>query len=495
MFVAFCLATVLATVSAEDAELLQFTSAYCPACRTLEPVVDRLAEDGVRVRHLDFEANEDLARKYNITRLPTLVLVRQGQEVDRMVGAASYDKLAQWLQAAGGMPNRAPSQIAAPSTPNYGQPAAAQASPGGDLFADIKRMSSRGNAPNSFASNSSAMSSSSPNALPSLSPSPQATHQLTNFTSQAPVNNLTPDQLALAATVRLKVDEGQGFGYGTGTIVDCHGEEALVLTCAHLFRESQGKGKIVIDMFAPGQPQGMEGQLIDHDLHRDVALVSFRPGIQIAPVPVAGTGFKPQIGQPVFSIGCDKGNLPSVIGSQVATVDKYHGRPNVTVKGQPVVGRSGGGLFSAEGHLIGVCNAADAVDNEGLYASLPAIHWQLDRIGQQRIYQESRSATLVAAYEAGPTHLAATGPIPSLPSEMPGAPQPQAAAPVATVSSSDLEMFCVIRSKSQPHLPPQTFPLQQLPTEVQQQIIAAQQGTNVPHVATNPGAMIIRGQR
>ena len=52
---------------------------------------------------------------------------------------------------------------------------------------------------------------------------------------------------ARSATVRLRVHDGHGYGAGTGTIIDTHGEEALVLTCGHLFRETQGKGKIEKD--------------------------------------------------------------------------------------------------------------------------------------------------------------------------------------------------------------------------------------------------------
>ena len=66
--------------------------------------------------------------------------------------------------------------------------------------------------------------------------------------------------------------------------------------------------------------------------------------------------------------------------------DKYLGPPNIEVGGLPVQGRSGGGLFSNEGLVIGVCNAADPEDNEGLYAALPSIHQQLDDAGLSFVY-------------------------------------------------------------------------------------------------------------
>src|SRR5439155_22645450 len=55
------------------------------------------------------------------------------------------------------------------------------------------------------------------------------------------------EQAARAATVRLKVEDATGYGFGTGTIIDTHDSEALVITCGHLFRESKGKGKITAD--------------------------------------------------------------------------------------------------------------------------------------------------------------------------------------------------------------------------------------------------------
>ena len=47
----------------------------------------------------------------------------------------------------------------------------------------------------------------------------------------------------------------------------------------------------------------------------------------------------------------------------------------------PQVGRSGGGLFTADGLVIGVCSAADRQQHEGLYASLGAIHAELEHAG------------------------------------------------------------------------------------------------------------------
>ena len=108
-------------------------------------------------------------------------------------------------------------------------------------------------------------------------------------------------------------------------------------------------------------------------------------GTTAAPAPAPGADRR-------VAIGCDHGAPPTVRRSNISAIDKYVGAPNIEVAGQPVDGRSGGGLFTAAGKLIGVCNAADPQDNEGLYAGLETVHWQLDQIGQARIYQRDEQS-------------------------------------------------------------------------------------------------------
>lgn len=204
--------------------------------------------------------------------------------------------------------------------------------------------------------------------------------------------SLPPDQSARAATVRIKVEDAVGYGFGTGTIIDTHDNEALVVTCGHLFRESKGKGQITADLFTSGMAQTVPGQLIGYDLDRDIALISIRSGPGAQAAKVAPAGYAVNRGDRAFTIGCDKGADPSLRQTHITAVNKYKGKPNFTAAGQPIDGRSGGGLFSAEGYLIGICNAADPTDDEGLYAGLASIHWQLDQIGQADIYQRAALA-------------------------------------------------------------------------------------------------------
>ena len=67
--------------------------------------------------------------------------------------------------------------------------------------------------------------------------------------------------------------------------------EALVLTCGHVFRDSQGKGRVTVDLFGPGAPKNVVGQVIGYDLKRDVGLVSFHPGVPITVARLAPPGY------------------------------------------------------------------------------------------------------------------------------------------------------------------------------------------------------------
>lgn len=205
----------------------------------------------------------------------------------------------------------------------------------------------------------------------------------------------TPVQRALAATVRLTVEDPQTISYGTGTIIDTHGDEALVLTCGHIFRESQGKARVRVDIFAAdGQPVTVDGRLLEYDLKRDVAFLTIRPGRPVTAVKVADATCQPRVKDRVFSIGCDRGVQPRVEESHISALDRFLGPRNIEVAGQPVTGRSGGGLFASDGRLIGVCNARDKEYNEGMYAALSEIQNMLTTMGLAEVFEKSNPPLL-----------------------------------------------------------------------------------------------------
>lgn len=206
-----------------------------------------------------------------------------------------------------------------------------------------------------------------------------------------------PFAQCLAASVRLRIEDEHGHSWGSGTIIDAQENAALILTCGHVFRDSRGQGRITVDLFGPNAPQGLRGYMVSYDLKRDIGLLRIETEGRVPAVRVAAHPNQVQPGDAVASIGCASGGNPEVHPSRVNSVNKFLGPPNLQVAGQPVQGRSGGGLFNRQGEIIGVCNAADPADNEGLFAALGSIHGVLDEAKLTQVYRAAPRAEALAA--------------------------------------------------------------------------------------------------
>lgn len=437
-----------ADVRASEAVLVEFTSANCGPCQAMQPVVRQLTAAGVAVRTVDVDREPDLARRYGVRQTPTFLVVAGGKERSRLVGAHSVEQLAAamavqpagpWVNTAATTPEVAQTRLAPLSTAlNGGDPSQAAGS-----------------------SDSAGM--------------PGDYSQPTNGRPEAPA--VESIRRALAATVRLRVHDGQGHGVGTGTVIDVHGEEALVLTCGHLFRDTQGQGRIEVDVFENGEPRTVAGQLIDYDADdRDIALVAIRPGISIRPVQVVRQGPLPAVGSGVFSFGCDRGALPSRRDTRVTGVNKYNqhkGASNLEIAGAPIDGRSGGGLFDQNGVLIGVCNAADYNGDIGIYAGPGAVHWQLDRVQLARLYQPSAGAPAAMVAQASqttevpsqPAQFSSPGPQGGMPTELTAPGQAIRAMPQP---ADEQEVIIIIRDRGNPQAEPRVMTLAQPSGELMQ---------------------------
>ena len=403
--------------------LLDFSAAWCGPCRQMAPLIGEIGAAGWVVRHVDVDRETDLVRRFGVTGVPCYVLLVKGHEVGRINGATTRGELEKLLaKSAAPLGGQRPDRQAAAATPPLPGIPLATSTPPAALVTEPPVAPRPSVTPAAPAAIASAVVPTA-DAVPPVELAAAIDEEFpagpaASLPAVAGETRAALEQMLLQATARLRVEDGQGVSWGTGTVIDCRQGEALILTCGHIFRDSQGKGRIAVDLFAPGAARGIAGQLVAYDLTRDLALVSVFTETTVTAVRVGDAETRTTAGDPVVTVGCNGGSDPTIHHSRVTAVDKYLGPPNVQVAGQPVQGRSGGGLFAIDGTLIGVCNAADPADNEGLFAALPAIHEQLEEAGLAFVYRTvypSGGIEGVAAVDAA----AGGGRLPLMPEEMP----------------------------------------------------------------------------
>lgn len=375
--------------SPDQIHLYFFTNDGCAPCRQVEPSIEQLKREGYPVSTVKLNDQPQLGASFKVALTPTVILVANGRIVGRHTGLIEFSTLRSWFATVGyrpgvGRSGAASSGITLPST-------ADQSSQSSGAYVAVT--GSGGPPVNSGVRGTGALDSYSTSTM----------HQGT----RQPGNS--QEQLAMQATVRIKVEDPKGTSYATGTVIHSSDTECLVLTCGHVFRESGGKGIISADYgLGAGPVRSGSGKLVFYDSDaRDIALVVIQSSYRITPVPIASRQSSIQRGHGVFSLGCDRGELPTIRHSKIKNHAAYNGANKYDIYGRPVDGRSGGGLFTASGELIGVCNAAAVDVDEGIYTALDTIYWQLATVRLDHLFVDD--TRLVSSQPVAPRAASAAG--------------------------------------------------------------------------------------
>src|SRR5215204_6506040 len=81
--------------------LVDFWAEWCAPCRMLAPTVAAVAEtytNSASVVKLNVDDNPATAQRYGIKGIPTLILFREGKEVERVVGATSKESISKMIE-------------------------------------------------------------------------------------------------------------------------------------------------------------------------------------------------------------------------------------------------------------------------------------------------------------------------------------------------------------------------------------------------------------
>jgi thioredoxin 1 len=88
------------TKRTESPIMVDFWAEWCGPCRMVAPVLEQLAADykgKARIGKVNVDEHSDIASRYGVQSIPTLLVFKQGKVVDQYVGAASREVLGRML--------------------------------------------------------------------------------------------------------------------------------------------------------------------------------------------------------------------------------------------------------------------------------------------------------------------------------------------------------------------------------------------------------------
>lgn len=394
--------TLKAAGTPANSVVLDFTASWCGPCQQMSPIVSKLQRQGYAIRKVDVDQEPNLARQFRVDSMPTFILVIDGKEVNRIVGMTNEAQLrrmaeqaVQGSQLARGQQERLAVPGSKPLPKTNSSPFDADGVPttvlGESSRLEAEIVSNPRNAPaaprtgilNSISEGMGLTRSASPS-IPAEPKSPAVpANELfrgNNAEDDAEMTVASVDPALASVRIRVRDSQGGMSNYGSGTIVDSQTGRTMIVTCGHIFRDLKSKPVVEVDVFqAQGSPRTYLGEVMDFNLDADVGLIMIPTEKAVSVARLSPVDVRLGPGEEMFSIGCGGGANPSRESHKVTAINRYNGPENIECTGVPIQGRSGGGLFRADGQLAGVCIAADTKERRGLYAGLEPICTMLEK--------------------------------------------------------------------------------------------------------------------
>lgn len=87
-------------INDENLTVIDFSATWCMPCRLLAPILEDVANEltSVNFYSLDIDENEEIAKRYRIFSVPTLIAFKQGKMIDTLVGLNTFDEVMEFVQ-------------------------------------------------------------------------------------------------------------------------------------------------------------------------------------------------------------------------------------------------------------------------------------------------------------------------------------------------------------------------------------------------------------